>query len=192
MKILLTIAMVLVLSAPAFAQDWFWGLTWGAAFPGGETRDYITNESFRNFGLEGRKFTSPHLSLGLSFNWSVFNEETDAISQIRGGAVSGTQFRYINAFPLLATAHTYLGDDEGTQLYLGAGVGAYYVEQRTEIGLFAVTEDNWHFGVAPEAGLSFAMGWQARFLVMTRYNFVAETDGREYQWWEVRIGIVSM
>lgn len=184
--------LVLVMAVPALSQEWFWGATWGMSIPGGETADFIDGTHFRNFGLEGRKFVSPNTSVGLSLNWSVMNEETTEATEIPGGAVWGTQFRYINAFPLLVTAHKYFGDDESMMFFVGAGVGAYAVERRVEIGLFAVDADTWHFGLAPEVGLLKAIGWRAKGFLNARYHFTSEAEGYEYQWWDIRIGIVTM
>lgn len=191
-KLILAVGMIFCLAAPAAAQDWFWGATWGLSMAGGETKEYISEESWRNFGLEGRKFVSPKTSVGLSFNWTVLDEKTTETVKFAGGAITGTQFRYINAFPLLLTGHKYFGDDEGTMIFVGAGIGAYAVERRTEVGLFAVTSDTWHFGLAPEAGIIIPLGWRAKGLLNGRYHYTSETDGYDYQWWEVRIGIVTM
>ena len=184
--------LALVLAAPACAQEWFWGATWGMSIADGTTHDYISETSFRNFGLEGRKFIAPKTSIGLSLNWTVLNEETTEATKIPGGAISGTQFRYINAFPLLVTAHKYFGDDEKLMFFVGAGVGAYAVERRTEIGLFAVDTDTWHFGLAPEVGLLMPLGWRAKGFLNARYHLTSEAEGFDYQWWDIRIGIVTM
>lgn len=191
-RYLTAICLVLLAATPAAAQDWFWGATWGMSISSGETHDYISETSFRNFGIEGRKFVSPNTSVGLSLNWSVFNEKTTEATQIPGGAIAGTQFRYINAFPLLLTGHKYFGDQESTQLIIGMGVGAYAVERRTEIGLFAVDWDTWHFGLAPEVGLLLPMGWRAKGFINARYHVTSEAEGFDYQWWDFRIGIVTM
>jgi hypothetical protein len=186
------ICLVLLAATPASAQDWFWGATWGMSVAGGDTYDYISELSFRNFGIEGRKFVAPNTSVGLSLNWTVLDEKTTEATEFSSGAVWGTQYRYINAFPLLVTAHKYFGDPESKMLFVGAGVGAYAVERRTEVGLFAVDWDTWHFGVAPEAGFLFPLGWRAKGFLNARYHFTSEAEGFDYQWWDFRIGIVTM
>ena len=191
-KIIAAICLVLGVTASASAQDWFWGATWGMSLANGETKDYISDVSFRNFGIEGRKFVSPKTSLGLSLNWTVLGEKTTETSEFPGGAVTGTQFRYINAFPLLVTGHKYFGDDESLMFFVGVGAGAYIVERRTEIGLFAVDSDTWHFGIAPEAGLLLPLGWRAKGFLNARFNATTEAEGHDYQWWDFRIGIVTM
>lgn len=191
-KIIAAVAAAFCLAVPAQAQDWFWGATWGLSMADGATRDYISEESWRNFGLEGRKFVSPRTSIGLSFNWTVLDEKTTETVVLPGGALTGTQFRYINAFPLLLTGHKYFGDEERTMIFVGAGIGAYAVERRTEVGLIAVTTDSWHFGIAPEAGLILPLGWRAKGFVNARYHYTSEAKGYDYQWWDFRIGIVTM
>jgi opacity protein-like surface antigen len=193
MKKLIAAACLVLCSAPyASAQDWFWGATWGLSIADGATHDYIANESWRNFGIEGRKFVSPKTSVGLSFNWTVLNENTTRTTVLPAAAITGTQYHYINAFPLLLTAHKYIGDEEGTMLYVGGGIGAYYVERRTEIGLFAVDNNTWHFGIAPEVGFILPLGWRAKGMINARYHYTSEAEGYEYQYWDFRIGIVTM
>ncbi len=78
-------------------------------------------------------------------------------------------------------------------MYLGAGLGAYYVIQRFEIGVVALEEDNWHFGVAPEAGFLFPMG-DALAIINTRFNYAFDAgehiggDLRDWMYWNVNVG----
>jgi len=191
-RIIAAVCLLLLLAVPASAQDWFWGATWGVSVADGTTYEYIDDVSFRNFGIEGRKFTSPNFSVGISLNWTVLDQKGYETTNFSGGTLSGTQFRYINAFPLLLTSHFYLGDDEGMQLYVGAGAGPYAMKRRTEVGLIAITTDSWHLGIAPEVGLILPFGWRAKGFLYVRYNYTSEAKGFEYQWWDVRIGLVSM
>jgi hypothetical protein len=191
-RIALMITAVVLVAVPASAQNWFWGVTWGLSVPTDDFREYIDKESWRNFGLEGRKFVSSNQSVGLSFNWSVFNQETREATTLSGTTIAGDQFRYVNAFPLLLTMHQYIGDDEGMQLHLGVGVGTSYIERRTEVGLWAFVDKTWHLHLAPEVGFTFPMGWRTKAFIMGRYNLTSETQGYQYSWLDIRVGIVSL
>ena len=66
----------------------------------------------------------------------------------------------------------------------------YYIEQRTEAGLWAVTTDNWHFGGAPEVGIAMPAG-RTVLTGTVRYNWTAEANGVDYKFWTFAVGIAS-
>ncbi len=199
--VLLTLVAILVLGGSAWAQsysgyypqEFLWGISWNVGIPTSNTKDYTDKTSFRGAGLEGRKFVKPDLTLGLSFSWNVFNEKsfrTDPVEST-GGEISGTQFRTLNIFPLLANIHKYWGYYGGLRPYIGLGAGAYIIENRRELGLFSLQETNWHFGVAPEVGILMPSG---RFLGFfnVRYNYTTSagmTPEQSYLGFNVGLGL---
>jgi hypothetical protein len=105
----------------------------------------------------------------------VFYEKTYRTSEVDNGHVTGTQFRDINAVPILATVHRYFGDRYAWRPFVGGGIGVMYMNQRVDIGLFRVEKDHWAFAVAPEVGMQFPydrfLGW-----VSARWNYSAGTS----------------
>jgi hypothetical protein len=147
-------------AAPAQAYDWFWGATYGPAVPTSDTKSFIGKTSWRNFTVEGRKMKyGSSASFGLSFGWQVFNEKLETTTALTSvpGDLSGTQFRYLNIWPLLANAHYYVEAGDSAILFFGANIGAYIIEERVEMGFYAIEESNWHFGGAPEIGVGFPL-----------------------------------
>lgn len=195
----IAIALLLVLSTSveARAQDWWWQFSYNMGLTTGETKDYVDQYSFRGVGFQGRKMMNFQntWSLGFDVNWQVFNEVdfgTEVLREEGQSAITGTFYRYINAFPLLVNGHYYFGENRrGTTTgFVGLNTGVYYIERRTEAGLFAVTSDNWHFGVAPEVGVGVPAG--RTFLTGTvRYNWTTEAGGYDYQYLSFIIGIAS-
>jgi hypothetical protein len=114
------------------------------------------------------------VSIGGSVGWNVFDQKRTELVSIRtddfNGDISGTQFRDINSFPFMATAHCYIGATDGTHVYFGGRAGVYYVKQRLEIGTVAFDVDGWQFGVAPEVGLIAPLGYSTRFIANVQYN----------------------
>lgn len=187
----LLLALPLVTPARAVAQDWLWSVTYGPTVPSGETKDFVDiGLGWRNIGVEGRKVMSENTTIGLAFGWNVFATKTGELINFDRIDVSGEQFRYINAFPTLLTGHYYFGQRDGIRPYVGAGVGAYYAEERLEIGLVAITADAWHFGLAPEAGLIVPLGWRARGLLQARYNWALKANNTEHTYWGFNVGFV--
>ena len=192
MRVLAAVILVFALSADAQAQGpFFFGFTYNVSVPTNNTSDFSgSGASFRGVTMEGRKLVNANVSVGFEAGWQVFNEETSGTIGFGNADVTGDQFRYTNSFPLLVNAHYYLGQRGGVRPYLGAGVGTYIIERRLEIGLVAFQETNWHFGVAPEVGVAFPLGWRAAGLINVRWNYAAASGGAPYQsYWTFGAGV---
>ncbi len=179
----------------ARAQDWWFGFTYGAAVPTSDTKSFTDQSaSWRNFGVEGRRALDDHFALGFSVGWNVFDDKTTETASFDGIDVTGTQFRYVNSFPLLLTAHYYIGRRiaayrSGVRAFVGAGVGAYVIENRVDIGLFSLSKTNWHPGVAPEAGLVWKASGPWALSLSGRYNYAAESNDVKHAYWTFSAGI---
>jgi hypothetical protein len=177
------VAMVsMVVSSTAFAlgDEKLTSMYWSVAVPEGDMTEFIDKTSLRGFGLQGRWFVQPALSVGLVWEWQVFDQETsDPIQTTLGensmnATISGKQFRYINAFPFLATGHLYLGTQGATRLFIGGGVGAFYMMERLEIGLMPVGDMYGH----------------QHLIISAKYNYVVGDDTRfDLTWWELNLGL---
>jgi opacity protein-like surface antigen len=182
--------LTLVFSAEGRAQQWFWGFEYMVSSSSGDTKEFVNDFSWRNFGIEGRNLLKDNMSLGLYFGWNVFAQKTDTLISFDGQVdVSGTQFRYVNAFPLMATGHYYFGRRRGTRPYIGAGVGTYYAESRLEIGTVAFQTKSWHLGVMPEIGVIIPVNYNARAMLNVRYNYGFPAGGTKLSYWTFGIGI---
>jgi len=137
MKWLYSSILILIITASVSAQS-LGSITYNMSFGTDNLSNYIDKPSFKGFGIEGRWFTTRNISLGLSFAWTVFDQRvSDPIQVVNegvSGTISGTQIRVVNSFPMLATAHYYIGKKRDQfRLYFGTGVGMYYILQRLEI-----------------------------------------------------------
>ena len=199
MKKILFIIVSLLLVMNVFGQEMMSGLSYNMGMTTGDTRDFVQDYSWRGFGFEVRSFRGDNFSVGGSFSWNIFDEKTGELIQLQKarGAVSGTQIRYINSFPLMLNAHYYFGDPSSrVQPYVGLNVGTYYITQRLEIGVLALEENNWHFGLAPEIGLMFPTYSGSIFFINARYNYafkagqtVGGNEGSDWQYWGFNVGV---
>ena len=175
--------------ADADAQEYFVAISYGTAAPVSDTKEFTDAFSFRGLGVEGRALVNENVTVGLAFGWNVFDDQLSTVAAVGPADVSGTQFRYINAFPLLANAHYYLGRPGNVRPYIGGNIGAYAIERRTDLGLYGIGDTTWHFGIAPEAGLVVPAGLVSLFL-NTRYNYAAAAGGLDSQsYWGFNIGV---
>lgn len=170
-------------------EDWWWGAVYQGSLGSGDTQEMIESFSWRNFGIEGRVLVREDVSMGVFAGWNVFNEQVDEQISFGGADVSGLQARYINAVPLLATVHYYARQSSGRTLFLGGGIGTYWIENRLEMGTTAVTATNWHFGLAPEVGFSFPLDNGLDGFLSVKYNYALEADSIEHSYWTFGIGL---
>jgi hypothetical protein len=181
----------LVPLAASQAQIGMGAVTWQVSGGLGDTGDFIDDISYIGFGIEGRHYTGKNFSVGIEFDWQVWDQQTTEPIEIEGGALSGKQFRYINAFPMLATLHLYAGEIHNFRMYLGVGVGAYYIMKRLQIGLANLEDKDWFFGGGPEFGFLIPWG-DVYFLAAARVNYAVrnfdDTEDAE-MWWTAKIGV---
>jgi len=177
---------------PATAQDLFIGFSYGMALPTGDTKDYIGKTSFRGMAFDWRKAVAERATAGFHIGWLVFNENTFRTASLENIDVTGKQFRYINSFPILANMHYYFGRRGGIQPYVGGHIGAYIIEQRLEVGLYALEEHNWHFGLGPGGGVALPFNDDVFGFLDVKYNYAFKSgDTIDHSWWSFNLGVGS-
>ena len=80
--------------------------------------------------------------------------------------------------------------------FIGLNAGMYYILQRLDVGVYRLDNDNWHFGMAPEAGIIIPFdGDNTAFYVGARYNYAFDSGttlgGNEnnfYSFYEINLG----
>jgi outer membrane protein W len=91
----------------------------------------------------------------------------------------------------MVTGHYYfrsLNDD--LLPFVGTGVGTYYNELYTDIGGARFYSDSWQFGLAPEVGLIYSVGYDVGLSIIGRYNYGFETNSLDAQsYWTIKVGL---
>jgi outer membrane protein W len=192
-RMLGTVAALLLsisLASPASAQqgEWIWDFQYSTVLGTGDTSDFAGDFSWRGLTVDVQRVVRPGLTVGLQSGWHVMDEETDGTTQIPGGAITGTAFRYINSVPVLLTGDYNFQPGGAFQPFVGAGLGTYWIENRTEAGVFAIEDSNWHFGLMGEAGLVWVRPGGAAFTLTGRYNWAFESNGIERPYWTFSVG----
>lgn len=180
-----------VLAGGAHAQDYYFGVTYDTNLALQDSKDFAGDFSWIGMSLEGRKMFRPDASVGFVFGWHEMDKEFTGVQSLAPGIdVYSAQKRYINSFPMLLNAHYYFGQQGQLRPHLGLGIGAYLVERRVEVGgLYQLDEDTWHFGLAPEVGVAWRVGWQAAGLAGVRLNWAVKADDVEELYLNFRIGM---
>jgi len=182
-KIMALIALALVVSLPSMANESMTFLTWNISIPNGNTKDFTKDSSsLRGVAAEFRYFVGPQFSVGLYGAWQVFNGSSDELIAIDRedfkGDVSGTQWRYVNAWPVMVNAHFYTGNPGGTRLFIGAGAGLIGIEERVDISVIAFQGTKWHFGIAPEVGIAYPLDYNMSLIVSGKYHYAFSAGDR--------------
>lgn len=192
-----TLLLGVLAAAPSQAQEHWLGMTWGASTPSGDTKDFASGTSWRNFGVEYANFFKPNASWGIVAAWSVFADRVeDVTTSFEGLDVNGTHVRYVNAFPIMATGRYYLaGGGRGRArtgspgFWVGAGAGALIAENRLDVGTITAKETNWHLAIAPEAGVSYAMSRDFQLFGQARYTYGFKTGEMAPSFFNFNVGI---
>lgn len=168
----LVVALVLTTgSICAHAQDWFGMATYQISKGVGDTEEFIDDVSFIGAGLDMRKTLFGGTTAGVGMAWNVFHDRTEGVIDLENGAVSGSQDRYINAFPIMIGLHQYIGNWRRSRIHFGINGGGFLLVQTFRIGITEFEEDSWEWGVAPEAGVVVPIRTGAWFAVNARYQW---------------------
>lgn len=169
----LLVALGLAGAIPAGAQV-LGGLSYSWSNPVGDlSRDFINNDSWLGFSVEGRRFINANATVGLSLGYTAFYETTTDAVFFPGGTVSGEQYRSLNVFPLMVTGHLYSKASGRVQTYIGLGLGVYYMKQLMDIGPGSVETTNWIMGFVPELGFILNRGSRTEIAIFGKYNYPA-------------------
>lgn len=201
MKIKYITALLVFLSFTSFAQELLTNVTWNIGIPVSKMNQFTTDVTYRGFTISGRRFLDKYNSVGFMTGWNIFDEKSYEPINLSGGenasgTISGTQVRSVNSFPLLVGLHHYYGKRDDMRAFIGLNAGMYYILQRLDIGVYRLDNDNWHFGLAPEAGLIIPFDEDKTGIYLgARYNYAFDSGttlgGNEnnfYSFYEINIG----
>jgi len=195
-KILLISALFLVFSNKGFANDWLGAITYQISMPTGDTEKFISDYSYRGFGLDFRSFAAKNTSVGFATGWNVFHERTSKTIELnteKPGAITGVQDRLVNAFPVMLNVHQYFGKRRDIRPYIGLNAGGFFMLQQFDIGIYSFQEDEWQWGMAPEIGVIVPLKGNGSIIINGKYNYAFTGDHPvggdiNHEYWMIGIG----
>jgi len=188
---ILSIIALLAIGVNMTAQDNKTNIYYTMGFPMGDTKDYISKTSFRGMGFEYQYLFSDKFGLGGVLQWSTFYEsdprDTYDFTNNEGvvnGAINGIRYKYINTVPMYITGTYYMAsDDAKIRPYLGLGVGTYWLEKKTDMGLYTTIYNSWHFGLIPKAGILIPISYSTSVYIGLDYNLAFKNSDMDTQSW---------
>lgn len=191
MKKIIILLIFIVFGYTGYSQSMH-GISYSMALPTGATSDLISKYQWRGITLEGKYFLGDQVTMGWQSGWNTMYQEESGTFTEGTRTRTGTRYNWLNVWPMLLTFDYFFGTDGDTQPYLGAGIGTYWVEQKTQMGLFADTYSTWNFGIAPEIGVLFPINLYSNFYVSVKYNY--GINGNEsvdnYSWLTFNVGFL--
>jgi len=153
--------------------------------PMSNTGDYIDKTSFRGMGFEYQYLLTDNFAVGGVLQWSTFYKSLPKDTYpLESGAITGYQYRYINTVPMYLTGTYYLAsEDAKIRPYLGVGVGTYWLEKKTDMGLYTDITNSWHFGLIPKAGVLVPVSYSTSIYLGLDYNIAFKNSELDQQSW---------
>ena len=165
----------LLFSTVTFSQGTYLGGTYSIGIPLGGIENYISAGSFRGANFEGLKEINSKVAVGWILGWNVFSEKrVNEVYTDDNLTLTGTQYRYMNLFPMLARGLYEFGKPDGTRPFLGSGLGVTADIAKTNIGLYSFEKTGWHFTFAPELGVKIPLGYTSLTCGL-RYTYGVKT-----------------
>jgi opacity protein-like surface antigen len=191
MKKLVILIALIAIGYSSFGQSMH-GLTYSMGLPVGKTGDLISKFQWRGFGLEGKYFVTDQVTLGWQSGWNTFYGEESGTFTEGTRTRTGKKYEWMNIWPALFTFNYLFGADGDVQPYLGAGIGTYWIEQRSQMGLFSTTYNTWNFGLAPEVGVIVPVNLSSNFYVNMKYNYGmnGSSDVENYSYLTFNVGFL--
>ncbi len=160
-----------VLIAPFVSAQSNFSVLYQVGIPMGALSEHTSQVSGRGMALEYQKYIKSNISVGLNFGYSVFYEKMPYGSYTSGTAtLTGTQYRYNNLFPMSVVGQYHLNTSGSLRPYFGLGIGTIYDIRNTDMGLWTVEQNNWHFLLSPEAGISYKLSGQTALKLNAKYD----------------------
>ena len=173
------------------AQDSFYSIQYSMGFATGNLKEFNEAASFRGMSLEYRYMVQPGIGVGLETGYNLFYDRLDYATYTQETqSLSGIQYRYTHAVPVLAAFDYYLKPDTQFNPFVGLGVGTLYTYRDLDMGMFTLESDVWQFALRPQVGVVITTP-SADLIVAAKYfsGFKAnDTEGQQY--FSLNIGLV--
>jgi opacity protein-like surface antigen len=183
MKEIYLIILVIAVSftTEVIAQRGMYVFQYSVAYPAGELKDFIGKTSFRGGECDYHRMVSEKIGAGFELSWNNFYEEKAYDTYTDGTvSISGKQYRYCLALPMLVSAKYFLNPGATFNPYAGFGLGTQYTRNDADMGLYAFNDNAWHFVIKPEIGVIYNPSANFGVILSARYYeaYKSETVGK--------------
>lgn len=159
-----------MIPSTADAQTGYTSVEYIIGFPSGDLGEYISSTSFRGAAISYQKAVKDNISAGIEVGWSTFYERKDYDTYTSEAAsVTGIQYRYSSEVPVLVKAEYNFRPEETIQPFINLGIGAMYSRRDTDMGVWRLREETWHFAMKPEIGALYNISFNTSLRIGAKY-----------------------
>jgi len=161
--------------------DGFFNINYNLGIPMGDMKSFISENSYRGFSIDGRKFVNEHFTVGGYMGWTGFYEQNARKTYpIENGTVTGIAATTYYNFNLGVNAHYYFMPGALIKPYFGLSMGPVYQTLQIQLGRYYIEDQNWQFQAAPELGIYIPFGPESEAGINTgiRYNLISYQNTR--------------
>jgi hypothetical protein len=173
------------------AQGNLFSIQYSVGFSTGDLKEFNSSASFRGMSLEYRYMMQPAIGVGFETGYNLFYDRMDYATYTQGTqSLSGIQYRFTHAVPVLAAFDYYLIPDTKYNPFVGLGFGTIYSSRDLDMGMFTMESDVWQFALRPQVGAIITTP-AADLIIGAKYfsGFKAkDTDGQQY--FTINVGLV--
>ena len=191
-KILFVILFTGIISVTQIkAQESFFSVQYSVGFAAGDLKDYNNSESFRGMSFEYRYFMQPAIGVGVETGYNLFYDKMAYATYTSGTqSLSGIQYRYTHAVPVLAAFDYYIKPDTQFNPFIGVGIGTLYTNRDLDMGMFTIQSDVWQFALRPEVGVLITTSSMDLIVGAKYYNGFKANDTEGQQYFTINLGLV--
>jgi outer membrane protein len=173
------------------AQESLYSIQYSMGFGMGDLKEFNEAASFRGMSFEYRYMMQPSIGVGLETGYNLFYDKMDYATYTKGTeSVSGIQYRYTHAVPVLAAFDYYLKPDTQFNPFIGLGIGTLYTFRDLDMGMFTQESDVWQFALRPQVGVLVDTGMGNLILGAKYFSGLKANDTEGQQYFTINVGIV--
>lgn len=147
-----------------------------ATFAIGQTTEFAGSFGISGFGIDARYLGFRPWRLGGSVSWQTIAERREDSVQSGQATYTGTMIKELSFNPLLAKVGYTLSEGEKLRTFAALGVGATRSMRRVDTGIVSLFDEEWHFSLAPEAGVEIPVG-PVHIVLTGRLTYLAPSGG---------------
>jgi len=173
------------------AQESLFSIQYSMGFGMGDLKEFNEAASFRGMSFEYRYMMKPSIGVGFETGYNLFYDKMDyATYTKRTESLSGIQYRYTHAVPVLAAFDYYLKPDTKFNPFVGLGVGTLYTFRDLDMGMFTMESDVWQFALRPQVGVLVDTGMGNLILGAKYFSGFKANDTEGQQYFTINVGLV--
>ena len=152
--------------------DTHWEIQWNIAVPTGDFEQFINESSVRGMEFGGNYHFETGVTLGGAIGYQAFFKKTGKLTvEYQNNTITAVHFRDLYSYFIMAEAGYAYQSDFIMTPYARIGIGAYYTEMVTQVGLLYWRDESWNFGLRPEIGTLITIpNSGVGFIVNVKYN----------------------